>query len=112
MKFSDEQIKELLDAARPDVVAGLKQELTKSIEWEAKNSASRVITETVNAFMVEEIVPEIKRRLTEDKEAIIATALVGAPQMAEALAASMLATMKTNLESSWKRGEIFKKLFD
>ena len=103
---------ELLELALPSVLEGLKKELTQTIDWQVRDTASKLVSEYVATWVKEEVIPEIGKRLTEQKEGLISLGTAIGPQVVEAVTSVLLDELKKNLSSSYKRSAIFKALFD
>lgn len=103
---------EMLELAMPSVIEGMKKELTQSITWDVKNTASKLIVDHVSEWVKENILPDISTQLAENKDSLIAVGIQMGPLMVQALSEAMLVDLKKNLESSWDRQKIYKALFE
>lgn len=104
-------IDELLQSSLPSIVEGFKKELSSKISWQVQEQAAKAVTEHTSEWIKTNILPEITTSLVESKEGLIGLGQKMGPAIIDALVASMLDAMKKNLESSYKRDEIFKALF-
>lgn len=108
--MDDAMIQELLEAAKPDVIRSLKEQLTSRVSYEAVSRAQQEIVDHTVAWVKAEILPEITKQLIESKDGLIAVGAKVAVGSVEAVAESMIKTIKTNLESSWNKKAIFEAL--
>lgn len=106
-----DQVETALQAALPSIVEGLKKELTQTVSWEVKNQVTRQVVETVTSWVQVEIVPEIHRILTEEKEGLIALAPNIGQEVVNSLSVALQETFTKKLEHSWERQKIFEALF-
>lgn len=108
--MTDEEMKDFLEAnstqIKQAVTARLIEGLISSHKWEM----SEVIATEVNAFMVAEIVPEIKKFLSSEKGVILAAAQESARQIGDLLTQEMVKRAAKNLEGYSFR-ELIKGLF-
>ena len=111
MELSKEQIESILNDAKPSIITGLKDEVVRQAQWQMNPVVAGMIENEVKAFMVAEIIPVVKQRLTEEKDGIISTAIMSANSIALELSIAMTAVLKKKLESSYERTKIFDTLF-
>lgn len=107
MKTADE----LVELALPSVLDGLKQELTRTIDWQVKERAAKLVGDHVETWIKENILPEITSILIESKEGLIQLGAKVGPALVEEMTAALLAQFKKNLEQSWDREKIFSAMF-
>lgn len=112
MELSQEQIASILQDAKPSIIAGLKDQVIQQVKWESNNLISKMIQEEVSAFMAAEVIPHLKSNLIESKDGLIAIAVNASQSIVEDLTKSMAGELKGRLETSYKRQQIFKALFD
>ena len=106
-----EQINEILEAAKPSIIEGFKQEIKSSISWNVKNEAAKIVSEETAKWVKEHIVPEIIKQLIESKEGLIAVSGKLAPLMVEGLVSAMANEFKKKMENSWDRTKVFEAIF-
>lgn len=109
--ITNEQISEMLEAAKPSIIEGFKQEIKQSITWEVKQKAASMVAEETAKWVKENIIPEIVKELVESKEGLIGVGAKLAPAMVEGLVASMTEAFKKKMEQSWERKKIFEAIF-
>ena len=102
---------ELLELALPSVLEGIKKEMVQTIDWQTKDAAAKLVTTHVSEWITANILPEITKRLVEEKESLISLGTTLGAATVEAVSAAMLDQLKKNLEG-YKRTTIFKALFD
>ena len=111
MQLTQEQIQSILEEAKPSIIAGLREEVTRQAKWEINPIVSKMIQDEVTSFMTAEIIPVIKQQLVEGKDGLIKTAIEAANSVATGLANAMAATLKEKLEKSYERTKILEALF-
>ena len=111
MKLSPEQVQEILDAAKPDIIKGLKEEVVRQTQWDVTSKAGELVRKEVEAFVAKEIIPEVQALLAEQKTGLVALAIPLAETVMAGLAKSLSEAAQKNLESSYNRGKIFEALF-
>jgi prophage antirepressor-like protein len=110
MKLTEVQIKEILDSALPDVVAGLKTELKEMTLNQIKWSADETIGKFIRQWLSENILPEIEKTLIESKAGLVATAVLMAEQSMALIAKAHAESLAKRLESSYSREKILKSI--
>lgn len=106
-----DQVEAALQASLPSIVEGLKKEITQTVSWEVKNQVTKQVVETVKDWVQVEIIPEIHRILTEEKEGLITLAPSIGKEIITSLSVSLQETLTKKLEQSWERQKIFEALF-
>lgn len=106
-----DQVEAALQAALPSIVEGLKKEITQTVSWEVKNSVTKQVVDTVTSWVQAEIVPEIHRILTEEKEGLISLAPTIGKEVVTQLSTALQEQLTKKLEQSWDRQKIFEALF-
>jgi uncharacterized protein (DUF1778 family) len=112
MKLTPEQVREILEQAKPEIIAGLKAEVIQSARWDLSQEAAKLVKTEVEQFIAAEIIPIVKQNLIESKEGLISLVAPMTEQIMVALANELAQQAKKNLEQSYKRREIFKALFE
>ncbi len=108
--INQQMMDELLEAAKPSIIEGLKKELSQSISWEAKQTMQKQVVEHVSAWVQENVLPEITAQLVESREGIISVGPEMARLLVEQLAQGFADTIAKKMESSWERKKIFEAL--
>lgn len=111
MKLTPEQVQEIFESAKPDIIAGLKAEITRQASWDVTSVASTAVKAEITKFVTEEIVPEIRTLLIESKAGIISTVVPVCETISVELTKALAEEMKKKLEQSYTRAEILKTLF-
>lgn len=97
--MSPEDLKEFLDANEAEIKAAVKEkmisQLLQTYQWDITGE----IKEVVKAFVSEEIVPEVKKHLQDQKGPILKAALVGASEIGDSLAKAIAERCAKNLTS-------------
>lgn len=109
--LTQDQISAAVADSMPNILAGLKEEITNRAIHEAREAAAALVKKTVTEWVSAQLVPEITKILTENKEGLVSIAPKLAAGITDTLAESVLASFKEKLEKSWTRQEVFKVLF-
>lgn len=108
--LTQEQINQAVSDAMPDVLAGLRREISESAITYARQAVQAAVAKAVGEWVEKELIPEIRNTLAAEKDGFIAMA----PEMASGITAelnkALLATIKEKLEKSWERKRIFEAL--
>ncbi|NCC53535.1 MAG: hypothetical protein EOM20_20310 [Spartobacteria bacterium] len=111
MTINENILLEALEENRENIKAHVRQVIldgiTRQFQWELPD----VIKKEVAAFMAEEIAPEIRKQLIEDKEAIVDAAAQAVQGIAVEVGKSLQKTASESLTSSYKSRDIVKALF-
>jgi len=112
MKLDESTLSEIMESVKPSLIEGLQNELKSNITWETKEEISKQIREYVETWAKKEIIPEIARMLTEDKDSLVSLGVKLGQEVVEAMVKEMSTAIKSNLENAWKRKKIFEALLD
>ncbi len=107
-----EQINGAVAEAMPNVLAGLKREISERAINQARDAALEAIRKAVTEWVTAEIVPELQKALIEGKQGLIATVPAMTQAITEQLSAALKDSLTKRLENSWERQKVFKALFD
>lgn len=108
--FTQEQIQELLDAAKPSVIESIKNDLIRNVTYDVREAAGRLIQEHIQAWIKENVLPELSKQLVESKESLISVGVAAAPQLVQQIATAMTEALAENLKNTWERKKIFEAL--
>lgn len=111
MQLSDDQMQQLVADATQNLQIQLQQSLVKRLEITVTESAARLIHSHVEAWIKQNVLPDVTTLLEDGKAALLASSIEGANAIAEGLAEGMKDTALKNLENPYRRSEIFKTLF-
>ena len=109
--ISEEDVKKMLDAAKPAIIESFKKEITESATYDIRNKVREEITTAVVAWVKGNEIPEIALRLAEEREGLISLGTAIAEPVCDALSKELVALLKKKLENSYDRGRIFEALF-
>ena len=109
--LTQDQINQAISDAVPDVLAGLRKEISETALYHARNSVQAAITKAVGEWAEAELVPAIRDTLAAEKDGLIAIAPEIAAGITAELNKALLANIKEKLEKSWERKKIFEALF-
>ena len=105
--LTEDQINEAVKDVLPNVLAGLKKQVTEQALYAAQQTMVTEVNKAVTSWVIENLVPEIHASLAQSKDGLIAAV----PRMAEgitaALSESLLSTLTKKLENTWERKKIF-----
>ncbi|AGZ32681.1 hypothetical protein [Burkholderia pseudomallei] len=108
--LTQDQINQAVSEAMPDILVGLKREISENAISTAKLAAWSAVQTAVTKWINENLVPDIIEVLAESKDGLIASA----PLLAQSINAAMLEaftdTVKKKLETSWERKRLFEAL--
>jgi len=110
--FSQEEISEMLQKAKGAVEADIIESVKNDIKWALDQAVNDAVKKTVEAFLKEEITPQIMESLRASKGVIVQEAIAAAHEMASSLAAKMAELLAKNLERDYTAKSIFKAMFD
>ncbi len=108
--LTQDQINQAVSDAMPDVLAGLRKEISETALYHARNSAQAEITKAVSEWVEAELAPAIRATLAAEKDGLIDIAPEIAAGITAELNKALLATIKEKLEKSWERKKIFEAL--
>jgi len=111
MKFTDEQIQEIVNSAKVSLTDATAKELAKSVEHTITYQSSQVIGDFAKTWVTENILPEVQKQLIENKDAMISVAVRSVEDMALQLSKAMTESLAKTLESSYSRNDLLKKMF-
>lgn len=111
MKFTEEQIQEIINSAKVSLTESTAKELARTVESSITYQSNQVIGEFTKKWVIENILPEVQKQLVENEKALIAVAAKSAEDMAMQLTKAMNENLKKTLESNYSRNELLKKLF-
>ena len=104
------EIKEILDKKKDqlttEVINGLKDSIKNSIVWKAEG----VLTEEVEKFVKEHILPSVRKELMDSKEAYITLFNNTAKDVAVTIASKMAEKISAGLNDSWKTKKLIESL--
>ena len=95
------------DAIKHSVVDEVKAQIKSDLEWSLRQEISAI----VKKFLTEDIAPEIRAALVENKPVILAAVVEAANTMGALLTEGLVAEVKGRMETSYQRSSIIKALF-
>ncbi len=108
--MTKEELDEFLETNRAEIAAAVKAKLIEGLLSQHRWEMSEIVAKTVNEFVTNEVVPEIKAYLEGEKGVIIEAAKESARQIGEMLTQHMVLKASKNIESYSFR-EVMKGLF-
>lgn len=106
-----------ISAIFKDVLPTIKEQATKQITDKIKNQLSwkfeSIISDEVNKFIIEEIIPDVRKQLMIQKDAITAKTVEAINQCVAQVGKAMFEIVSNKMtSSSWQREKVIKALFD
>ena len=108
--LTQDQINQAVSDALPDVLSGLRKEISETALYHARNSVHAAVTKAVGEWVEAELVPAIRATLAAEKDGLVAVAPEVAVGITAELNKALLANLKEKLEKSWERKKIFEAL--
>ena len=113
--MSDSQIQfdvqSLLDESRGQVVAAIVEDAKGRLSWTVGNQIAEQVQPIVKQFVADEILPELRVQLLEQKAVIVEAAAQAAVVIGESVAKALVAQAVSNATDSYKRGKIMDAIF-
>jgi len=105
------QLKEFLDANKVEIQDAVKAKAIATMLEEYRWNINSQISEAVNKFIAEEIMPAVMAELTQHKAAIIENVLKGFASIGDELAKSLTVVAAKKLSTDWGVRGVAKELF-
>lgn len=97
--MNEEDLKEFLEANKADIQAKVRERLIDGLLQNHQWTMRDQISATVEAFMKEEIVPEVRKYLASEKSAILESAISATAQIGEMLTKAMVERAAKNISA-------------
>ena len=94
-------------AIKHSVIEEVKQQIKTDLAWSLRHEVQKV----VEKFITEDIAPEIRSALVENKPVVLAAVVEAANTMGALLTEGLVAEVKERMEKSYQRSAIVKALF-
>ena len=112
--MSDEikiDVQSLLEESRGQVVAAIVDDAKRRLPWTIGNQIAEEVQPVVKQFVADEILPELRAQLLEQKAVIVEAAAQAAVAIGESVAKTLVAQAMSNANDSYKRGKIMDAIF-
>lgn len=110
--MTEEDLKEFLDDNRESIQRAVKEKMIDRLLADHNWQITGEIREVVKEFVSNEIVPEIKKYLADQKGPILKAALVGASEIGEALSKAVAERAAKNIATdSYQFRQVMEALF-
>ena len=113
--MSDTQIQfdvqSLLAESHGQVVAAIVADAKQRLSWTVGNQLAEQVQPIVKQFVADEILPELRGQLLEQKGVIIEAATQAAIVIGESVAKALVAQATSSANDSYKRGKIMDAIF-
>lgn len=110
--LNEQEMKEMIDAAKPGIIEKLKKDIVDGISYEVKNAAAESIRKFVEVWVNEEIIPSLKKSLFESKDGLISVGEKMTGGIVKAVVESLTLATIDKLKNSWTRQAIVKAMFE
>lgn len=108
--MTSEEIDSLLEQAKPNMIKAVTDELVKSVGYDVRAKASALINAHVEAWVKENVLPEITTQLVESKESLVSLGVKLGPAIVDTVVHSLTTEVSERLTKSWERKKIFEAL--
>ncbi len=110
--MNEEDLKQFLETNKAEIQAKVRERLIDGLLQNHSWTMRDQITETVAAFMKEEIMPEVKKHLVSEKSAILEAAIASTSQVGEMLTKAMVERAAKNISAdSYAFREVLSAIF-
>lgn len=110
-KTIEQQIREKVEAAKPEIVKDAVDKAVESLKHQISWQVEAKLSEMVNTIFEEDILPELKNKVTEQKPLIVQGLLDGFVDVGAEVAKALTAQATKNLSESWNVGKLSEALF-
>jgi hypothetical protein len=108
--LSNEQIQEMLEAAKPSIIESIKADVKQCISWEVKEQAAKQVRTHVESWIAENVIPEITAALVESKQGLVSIGVALGPAIVDSVVQVLTKEVSEKLGKSWERKKIFEAL--
>lgn len=110
--MTEDDLKEFLSANKADIQARVKERMIESLLTQNRWEISGQIAKTVEEFVTAEIVPEVKKYLSDQKGPILEAAIAGAAEIGDTLAKAIVTrTAKRLTPDGYEFRQVLEALF-
>lgn len=106
-----QKVQEALDAAIPDIVEALKNELVQGISYQVKQEIQQQVITTVRDWYQADMVEDVRTILVDSKLGMLGSIVPFAEQLQKQLLEGMLTDLTKNLGQTYSRNKIMESLF-
>ena len=106
----ENEIKALMEDRKHEISEKVMKDLQETLKERVVWGAEEVLREEVKAFIQKEILPELRARLLESKEAMINLFHESSKEIAVDIAVAMQKSVQKNLANSYNLKKIFNDL--
>ena len=104
-------VQSLLDEGREQIVAAIVSDAKQRLSWTVGSQLAEAIQPVIKQFIADEIIPELRAQLLEQKAVIVEAAAQAAVAIGESVAKTLVAQAMSNANDSYKRGKIMDAIF-
>ena len=110
--MTEDQMREFLDENSDRIKTAVRDKMISSLVENYQWNIHAEIANTVNEFVKDEIVPEVKAHLQSEKGAIVEAAIKGCAEIGDTIAKGMVETAMKNVGGgSYRFNAVMKELF-
>lgn len=110
-KTIEEQIKEKVQAAKPEIVAKATEQAISALQMQLSWHVESQLKELVSEVFEKEILPELREAVLAQKQTIITGLLDGITDVGVEVSKALVAKAVENLQQSWNVSKLAEDLF-
>lgn len=104
-------VQSMLDESRSQVVAAIVDDARRRLSWTVGEQIAEQVKPVVKQFVADEILPELRAQLVEQKGVILEAAVQAAIVIGESVAKSLIAQATQSANDSYRRSKIMDAIF-
>lgn len=109
--FTEEEIAQILEDAKDELRASLIKDMKDRLKSSVEYTLGAEVRKVVEEYVKDEIVPDLKASLIEDKPIILKAAIKSANEVGEILAVALVDDMKEKLGKDYTRRNILNAIW-
>ena len=109
--FTEEEIAKILDDAKDELRANLVEDMKNQMKSSVEYTLGAELRKVVAEYVKDEIVPDLKARLIDDKPIILKAAINSANEVGEILSKALVEDMKEKLGKDYTRRNILNAIW-
>lgn len=104
-------VQSMLEEGRSQVVAAIVADARQRLSWTVGSQIAEQVQPVVKQFVADEIVPELRAQLLEQKGVILEAATQAAIAIGESVAKTLVQQALSTVNNSYTRGKILDAIF-
>lgn len=109
--MDEASLKEFLEANAESIKATVKEAAINKLLEQHRWNISEQISTVVNAFVKDQVIPEVTAALAENKGMIVEAAISAVANIGKDLSEALTLSAAKNVKDDWKRKDICKAIF-